>query len=128
MPTLAAKLQGEPVVLEVRPEGVPTTTSSVQLAAPGAGVVDLRATFVANPALPAGSVVALDVTGSDGAERRFPLTRQDTTVRAGLDGSGLADVRIEWVLVRAGRGGGATPPAPAGLDVTDAQVVRWTPR
>jgi hypothetical protein len=127
IPTIGAKLEGRAVMLEARPQGVATDESTLQLAAPGDGVVEVRATFVANPALPPGSVVALQVRGSDGAERRVPLSAQDTTVRAGLDGSGLKDVRVRWVLVRAGRRAPTAADPPAGLYVLDARVVGWTP-
>ena len=59
VPTIAAQLRGEPVVLEVRPPGCRRPTTRSRLAAPGAGIVALRATFVANPGLPPGSIVAL---------------------------------------------------------------------
>jgi len=127
VPTTAARLQGHAVMLEARPQGVATTETTLQLAAPGDGIVDLRARFVANPALPPGSVVALQVLGPDGVVRRVPLTAQDTTIRAGLDGSGLQEVRVRWVLVRAGRGPPPPTAPPAGLYVLDARVVGWTP-
>ncbi len=127
VPTLAARLQGEPVVLEVLPQGVPTATTAVQVAAPGAGVAALRATFVANPALPPRSFVALRVTGPDGAVRRYRLSRPVMTVSAGFGGSGLADVRIDWMLVRPGPGGAGAAPVPPGFGVVEPHVVRWTP-
>lgn len=127
VPTIGATLQGRPVVLEVGPQGVPVATTTLQLAAPGDGVVDLRATFVPNPALPPGSAVALAVTGSDGVSRRVRLTSPEATIRAGLDGPGLHDVRVDWVLAR--RGGAQAPaPPPAGLSVLEARVTGWTPR
>jgi hypothetical protein len=106
---------------------VPTATTSVQVAAPGAGVMALRATFAANPALPRGSFVALRVTGPDGVVRREPLSRPVVTVRAGFGGSGLADVRVDWILVRPGRGGAAAAPVPPGFGIVEPEVVGWTP-
>ena len=122
VPTLAARLQGEPVVLEVRPPGVPTAAHRGQLAAPGGGRRGPAAPCVANPALPPGSVV---------------LARRDrlrTGPRAGIraarpdddrpgrvsTAAGSADVRIEWVLRRAPAAAAPTTPLPRGFGVTDA--------
>ncbi len=55
MPTLAARLQGEPVVLGAAPEGAPLEETDIRVAAPGAGTVALRASFDWNPVLLAGS-------------------------------------------------------------------------
>ena len=130
VPTLAAKLQGEPVVLEVRPPGVPTTDhgrparGSRRRGRRPAG--DLRRQPGAAGGLGRGA-------RRDRLRRRRAPVPADPTGRRpserGLDGSGLGR-RAHRVGPRArrprrGRDAAGTP---RGSDVTDAQVVRWTPR
>ena len=124
IPTLAVKARGEPALLEVRSFG---SNVELQIVSPSAGVVALRGEFLPNPALPAGSIVALVTSGSD--VRRFPLVERDTTVRIGLGGSGLNDVSIRFELTRFGHV--SPPPAGspgAGLGLVDARVAGWEPR
>ena len=127
VPTLAARLRGEPVLLEVTPPAL-TDETRIRVAAPGPGVVDLRAGFDWNPVLLAGSLVDLRVQGSDGVTRRLRLVTRDTTIRAGFDGSGLQDVRIQWDLVRPVLAPEDQRRPPAGFAVVGARVVGWTPR
>ena len=124
VPTLAVKARGEPAFLEVRSFG---SNVELQIVSPSAGVVAVRGEFLPNPALPAGSIVALVASGSD--VRRFPLVERDTTVKIGLDGSGLHDASIRFELTRFGH---VSPPPPgspgAGLGLVDARVTGWEPR
>jgi hypothetical protein len=124
VPTLAVKIRGEPALLEVRSFG---SNVELQIVSPSAGVVDLRGEFLPNPALPAGSIVSLVVSGSE--VRRVPLVQEDTTVPIELSGAGLHDVSIRFELIRLGH---VRPPPPgspgAGLGLVDARVTGWEPR
>jgi hypothetical protein len=127
VPTAAAKLRGEPVLLEVRQPQAPTSETIVRVATPGAGTVTIRADFMANPALPRGSIVALRVRGSDGVTRRVPLVVLDTSVPAGVDGAGVHDISIAWDVTRYA---GAVPPTgrpPGGHALVDPRIGDWTP-
>jgi MFS family permease len=126
VPTLAAKIQGEPVLLDVTSAG---SNVEAGMVSPSKGLVRIRGDFLPNPVLPPRSIVAIVVTGSDGAVRRFPLARTDMTVSAGLGGSGFQDVAIRFELVRFGNE--APPPegAPgAGIGLVNARIVGWSAR
>ena len=124
VPTLAARLRGEPVVLEVGPPA-PAPVTAVRLAAPGAGVVELRLTYRVNPALPPGTRIALAVEGSDGVIRRYPrVVPEPMIVRAGLRSSGVQHVSIRAVLPRFA---GPAPAPPPGF-AADVGVAGWAGR
>jgi len=129
VPTLAAKLRGEPVVLETRPPpGTPAAESVVQLAAPGAGTAVVAATPVA-ATLPPGSLVPADVRGPDGPVTRIRMTigtRTQMTVRLG--GAGLADIRIGWGVARVAGTAAPVDAGTAGAGLADIRVVEWSPR
>ena len=130
IPTLASKIQGKPVVLETRPRpGTPTADSIVQLAAPGAGTAVIRATPVAGPSLPPGSLVPADVRQPDGHVTRIRMTIGSPvrmTIR--LDGAGLADVGIHWARARSAATGAPTDSVAAAVGLADQRVVEWSPR
>ena len=93
----------------------------------GSGVVDLRATFVANPDLPPGSVVALNVTGRTASARRFrlppPRWRRLRGLRRAAADERIADP-VGWAAPR-GAGRVWCRRRVRGLE---PHVVRWTPR
>ncbi len=121
VPSLAARLRGEPLVLEVGPLH-PSRATVVRLASPGSGTVDLSAVFVPNPELRTGSRIVLAVRGTDGVTRRYPRKPGEMTVRAGLDLAGVQDVWIRWRVVRYS---GPRPVPDPGI-ATNVRAVRWT--
>jgi hypothetical protein len=128
VPTAAAKVRGEPLLLEVRaPRQTPTSETVVRVATPSAGIVTIRADFVANPALPRGSIVALHVRGSDDVTRRVPLVVPDTAIRAGVDGAGVSDITIAWDVTRYAGVIPATGRPPGGFALLDARISDWSP-
>lgn len=130
VPALASRVRGEPVVLKVDPPG-PSTQSRIRVAAPGRGVVALRASVQANPALPSGCVVGLQVEGSDGVARRVPRrvlrAPGERTLRAGMSGSGVTDIVVRWVLERCPGQPSITGPQLAGFAILGTRVVGWRP-
>jgi hypothetical protein len=128
VPEIGARLRGEPVVLQSRPAFTPTAETVVTLAAPGAGTVALRAFFDWNPVLQAGSRVRVRVQGSGGVSRTYPLVRREMTIRAGLSGGGLREVRVRWQLVRAVVAPGEPPPELAGYAISGIRVAAWNAR
>jgi hypothetical protein len=124
VPSIAAKLRGEPVILESGPTR-PSSDSAIRLATPSAGTATLRASFVRNPEVPAGSRIVVGVRGTDGVVRRYPVTRGRFDVRAGFDGGGVQYAYVRWHLI--GYRGPRPAPEP-GFAVIDIDVVGWDGR
>jgi hypothetical protein len=126
IPTLAATLRGEPVLLETGPREATLRTATVQIAAPGSGVVALRARFVTNPAIPRGSRIVIQVQDAGGTPGPIALAGGETTVRAQVS-HGLNNVLVTWTVI------GYAGPIPEdgvplpGLGIRDARVVAWDP-
>jgi putative flippase GtrA len=124
VPTLAARIRGTPIVLESRPVGVPTELSDLKIAAPDRGLVRLQVNAVADPAIPPGSRLALEVRGVDGTVRRTILSSGTPVLTAALD-RGLNHVTVRWRVLRYA---GTPPPTgipPAGYGLLNPRVVSF---
>jgi hypothetical protein len=130
VPTLASRLQGEPVALDTQPPpGTPTAESVVRLAAPGAGTAVVRVTPVAGPSLPPGSLVPADIRTPDGRVTRMRMTvGTPALVTVPFGGAGTASVRFRWGTARTFTTAEPSDPEAAGVGVGDVQVVEWSPR
>jgi hypothetical protein len=127
LPTLAARIAGEPKLLEIRPPpGISVAASEIQLAAPGRGVVDLRAQLLPNPGLPPGSALLADVSQPDGSTSRVALPADEAVPLEVVAERGLNTVTLRWRGVRAP---GARPEdlPPAGFGLSGVSIEAWRP-
>jgi hypothetical protein len=126
IPTLAATIRGEPVLLETGPREAILRTATVQIAAPGSGVVALRARFLTNPDIPRGSRIVIQVRSLGGTSDPIELAGGETTVRAEVS-HGLNNLLVVWTVIGYAGPVPATGVPPPGLGIREAQVVAWDP-
>jgi hypothetical protein len=127
IPTLAARIAGEPKLLEVRPRfGISVAATEIQVVAPEAGVVELRTPLLPNPGLPPGSAMLADLTLPDGSTSRIALPADEVPSLGVPVERGLNTVTLHWRGVRFPRvRTDRVPPAAYGL--RDARIEAWRP-
>ncbi len=114
------------MLLETGPREATLRAATVQIAAPGSGVVTFRARFLTNPEIPRGSRIVIRVRSLGGTSDPIPLAGGETTVRADVR-RGLNNLQIVWSLIYYAGPVPATGVPPPGLGIREAEVVAWDP-